>query len=181
MKPKRPVWIHFDRDNSNSKNVKATCRGCKRCFQAIPKRMEKHVEICPDLNRDPDNWETEARDDGASTSASTSAPKKAKTTFMDSVVIKTSAEDIEKLNLQMTRFVIATNSPFSLVDNPHFKEFYRMLRPRITLAERHRVGGELTDSVHQEEVTKSRHSFSGKYSNDILLFVRYIPANIPSS
>jgi len=50
MKPLNPIWKYFDRNSSNPSNVKATCKGCKVEFQGMPKRLEKHVEICKKLD-----------------------------------------------------------------------------------------------------------------------------------
>src|SRR5206468_8204029 len=42
------VWMHFMRNTSSPKNVKARCRYCNRDMQAIVSRMEKHAETCKD-------------------------------------------------------------------------------------------------------------------------------------
>ena len=45
------VWMHFARNTSNPKNVKARCRYCNKDMQAIVSRMEKHAETCKDKRR----------------------------------------------------------------------------------------------------------------------------------
>ena len=40
--------MHFVRNTSNPKNVKARCRYCNRDMQNIVSRMEMHAETCKD-------------------------------------------------------------------------------------------------------------------------------------
>ena len=57
--------------------------------------------------------------------------------------------------------VVATNSPFLLVENPEFKKFAQLLRPGVRLADRKTIGGSLLDHVYEEEMGKVRKETSG--------------------
>ena len=79
------------------------------------------------------------------------AAKRLKLTQPTIPVFRTSPGELELINRQVCRFVVATNSAFSVVDHPQFKKLCAMLRPGIRLANSHAVSGSLLDSIFNEE------------------------------
>ena len=62
----------------------------------------------------------------------------------------------EAIDRQVCRFLVATNSPFSLVENCEFLKLINLLRPGAKVANRRAMGGRLLDEVHEEEIVKVR-------------------------
>ena len=57
----------------------------------------------------------------------------------------------EKIDLQVCRFLIATDSPFALVENRHFRKLLSDLRSGVQIADRRAMAGRLLDKVYEEE------------------------------
>ena len=130
-----PVWVFFERDLSNKANPKAKCKGCDQQFQAIVKRMERHANECEGLVQK--GYKDEAEDicaankpitEASTSSASDEALQHAKPAKVPRIqaplnVVRTSSYDTGKLNLQLCRFIVASNSPFSVVECPEIRRF----------------------------------------------------------
>ena len=162
-----PVWRHFDRKFGAKKNHKAVCKACGKELQGIPTRLEKHVETClktikPDETPEKRGDKRQLTDDEHELYLELPPNKLRKVTTLDNMIVKTSNEESEALNMQLTRMIIATNSPFSFVDNKQVRKFHDMMRPGSHLAERHRVAGDLLDAVYDEEREKAKDLFKGK-------------------
>ena len=63
-----------------------------------------------------------------------------------------------KFERQVGRFVYATNSPFTIVENAEFVTMMEMARPGIKLPGRRAVGGRILEDVHGEEWAKFKRS-----------------------
>ncbi len=59
-----------------------------------------------------------------------------------------------KFERQLGRFVFATNSPFSIVENKEFASLMELARPGIAVPGRRALGGRILDVVYDEEWTK---------------------------
>lgn len=67
---------------------------------------------------------------------------------MDKFVIRTTDAQRHQLNIQVSRFVYATNSAFRSVEHPEFLKLIQMLRPGYKPPNRSNVANELLDEVH---------------------------------
>jgi len=67
----------------------------------------------------------------------------------------------DKFERQVGRFMYATNSPFSLVENKEFLALMAMGRPGVKIPKRQVVAGRLLDSVYDEEWEKFKQSVAG--------------------
>ena len=62
-------------------------------------------------------------------------------------VMKTSKSESELLDLQIARYIYATNAPLVAVEHPEFIKLIKMLRPGYLPPNRHDVGNKLLDKV----------------------------------
>ena len=126
-------------------------------MQGNVSRLEKHLESCSErpAKRSCDEMTTE--------SDAMNSAKRRNQKPLDKHVVVTTADNKDSINMQLTRAILATNTPFSFVDNPQFKKFYQMLRPGLQLAGRHDVAGDLLNRVYSEELTEAQAFFKGAY------------------
>ena len=151
------IWKYYERVVVGPKNIKAICNGCKKQMQGIPDRLKKHALECSELGIAP---KRRREDDDAATS-------------MENIVVKTKGSEIHKLNIQLTRAIVASNSPFSMAENNQVKKLFDMLRPGVQLAGRQAISGALLDAVYDEEIQKAKQRLKG---NDIaLVFLQRLP------
>ena len=61
-----------------------------------------------------------------------------------------------QLDLQVARFIYATNSAFTIVEHPEFIKLLQMVRPGYNPPNRHDVGGKLLDHVHSSLLEECR-------------------------
>ena len=81
---------------------------------------------------------------------------------MDKFVLKTSVEEKNEIDLQFARMVYATNSPFNFVEHREVKKMARMLRPGYKPPSRLAVGGQLLETIYEEELDKCRTVLENK-------------------
>ena len=141
------VWDHFIADSSNPAVPKAKCKGCSLVMGAIVARMKKHQASCSALYF---VGEEPAPLSSSSLPSSSSEPAKKRFRQTPLEAIRTPEELQHKLDLLLCRFVVSTNSPFSLVDDPAFREFCQALRPGVKLAGRKLVAGASIGSRRQK-------------------------------
>ena len=67
---------------------------------------------------------------------------------MDNFVMQTSGNEKAAIDLQIARFVCATNSPFSIVEHPEFLKLITMLRPGYHAPSRHKISDGLLDDSY---------------------------------
>jgi hypothetical protein len=170
-----PVWQYFNRDCENKNNVKAICRGCKTSLQGIVVRMEKHAKICKDLKQMNGSEESLSTSITASRSTpvkrkqceldididSCTPNKKQRQSCIDSNIVKTSEAFQYQLDLQLCRAIASSNAPFVFVENKEFRKYCDMLRPGASVPNRHRIGGDLLDTVYQQQLDKVKSTTAG--------------------
>ena len=183
MKVLDPIWKHFDRDASNHRNIKATCRTCGLQLQGVKKRLEKHVESCQKIikeHADNTNDSAESKNEvhniqdemtSGDKNDTPNPPKRLKTGTLDDVVVSTKRTENDEINLQMTRFILASNSAFSVANNTEFHKFCKMLRPGVKVADRRDVGGDLLDVVYGEEMQKAKYKCAGNIYTYLRLII----------
>jgi len=138
------VWVFFERDVTFKCNPKAVCKGCGTKLQACVDRMMRHADQCAclvtkglKLPKVEESTSSQIQPPVALSNPFLQEPAKKKQCLQTSLnVFHTSTSDAANLNMQMCRMVVATNSPFSIVEHPEFKKFCEMLRPEVRLADR---------------------------------------------
>ena len=65
-------------------------------------------------------------------------------------MVRTSASEKHAIDLQIARYLYATNSPFSVANHAEFKKMIQMLRPGYNPFNRMQVGGKLLDECFIE-------------------------------
>ena len=139
--PKKAIWQNFSEVIVDGVK-RAKCRKCEESVVNNPSRMEKHALKC---NAEENKNEPPAKQLKQSTLS----------------VIGTSASKQHAIDLQIARFILATNSSFLTVENQHFQQLVQMLRPGTTVPNRKKVSGELLDEIFQTERNKVKTSIQG--------------------
>ena len=119
--------------------------------------MQKHLDNCTEYEK------TKRPRDEADVNEGNAAKKQTTNQYWDNFTVKTSRDEVRDLGLQLTRAIISSNSPFSLVEDAEFKKYHNQMRPGMPLPSRHTVGGEYLDVIYQQEVGKAKSSLSGQY------------------
>ncbi|KAM7165779.1 uncharacterized protein RBU57_006912 [Macrochelys suwanniensis] len=71
---------------------------------------------------------------------------------IDTLVIRTSRLQKEVIDEKIALFVYATNSPFHMIETPHFINVVQPLRPGYSPPNRVDVAGKLLDKVYEREI-----------------------------
>ena len=77
-------------------------------------------------------------------------------------VVQTSATLQDQLDLQVTRFVYATNTAFTAVEHPEFVKMVQMLCPGYRPPSHKQVGGELLDDVQTKLMEECKEQLQVK-------------------
>lgn len=77
-------------------------------------------------------------------------------------VVKTSSADKVDLDLQVARFVYATNSSFILVQHSEFKKLISLLRPGYNPPTRQSIANDLLNSVYLKQQAELKQNLNGK-------------------
>ena len=157
-RPKDAVWRHFAKVEIGGIN-RAKCHHCGTDLVPAPTRMKSHLEKCTP--------ETSSSNVVVDLDASSEpvTPRRCQSTLN---VVRTTIDEQKELDLQLARAIYSSNSPFSLVNNPHFRKYQTMMRPGVSFADRHFIGGEMLDRVYDEESTKAKGSFQNERASVIL-------------
>ena len=78
------------------------------------------------------------------------------------MIIKTSEVEARKMDKQVARCVISTNTPFHFVEHKHFKAMCEILRPGYKAPNERAISGNLLDEIFEEEKEKSKSDLEGK-------------------
>lgn len=160
------VWIYFEKSVSVGKTgCRAKCKTCGKEMQGLVARLKQHYQECSHgstpvedscinstqtLDKSMDNLVQQARKRGASPSSDhnpSPAKKQKSDSSMDQFIMQTPASVKAAIDLQVARFIYATNSPFAAVEHTEFVKLIQMLRPGYKPLNRHDVGGKLLDQV----------------------------------
>lgn len=82
--------------------------------------------------------------------------------LMNQFVIRTSQHERKQLDLQVARYIFATNTSFRSVDNTEFLKLVNMLRPGYTPPNRFKVGNELLNEVYDQVSVNTKEGLAGK-------------------
>ncbi|KAM7179686.1 uncharacterized protein RBU57_011685 [Macrochelys suwanniensis] len=86
-------------------------------------------------------------------------------TTIDKFVIRTSRLQKEVIDEKIARFVYAINSPFCMIENPHFINMVQSLRPGYSPPNGADVAGKLQDKVYEREIEQCGKGLEGKIVN----------------
>ena len=67
--------------------------------------------------------------------------------IMSQFIHRTTCSEKEQIDLQMAKYISATNTPFSAVQNSEFKKLVQLLRPGYNPPSRFDIGAKLLDKV----------------------------------
>ena len=107
---------------------------------------------------DDDDIQEQSTSSATTTSSAPPAPKKRQTALN---VISTNPTRQHESDILVTRYFIATNTPFNAASNKHLAKLVQFLRPGTTVPDRRRIGGELLDEIYASEQTKVKRMVSG--------------------
>ena len=124
-----PVWSNFEKNVIAGKNVKAVCKSCKRELQGMPIRMEKHLENCTEYQASKRPRIVE----NTSECETVQKPKSTQENTLQKFTVKTSKDEVREIGIQLSRAIISSNSPFSLVEDPEFKKYHNLMRPGVPI------------------------------------------------
>ena len=167
------VWQYFETKNVAGKaGCRATCKKCGKEMQGLVARLKQHYHDCAvvidysnvacadlDISQPDIQLISQKRISGTSSAPKT---KKHKSSSMTNFVIQTSKTEKATIDLQIARFVCATNSPFSIVEHPEFLKLMAMLRPGYDPPNRHKVSNELLDELYGSMQSECTEQLVGK-------------------
>ena len=172
-----PVWIYFDTKKEVGKaGCRATYKKCGKEMQGLVARLKQHYHECTifidftdDASADlcilnPDIQVLPHSKRNMSDIRLDSQAKKQKSvkSRMTNFVVQTSTTEKAAIDLQIARFVCATNSPFTIVEHPEFMMLMAMLRPGYHPPNRHDVGNELLDELYNSMQSECKEQLEGK-------------------
>ena len=135
------IWKDFNEVTKDGV-ARAECQLCEQDIVPLVPRMENDVE------------ERCKRRITAEEEASPTKRMKQPTLGL----VSTSAHKQHDINLQLTRYLVATNTPFMAAQNNQLKKLVTVLRPGTTIADRRTVAcpllEKISDEKKQEAITK---------------------------
>lgn len=100
--------------------------------------------------------------DNFSTSSTSSIVPVSQKSNLDSFLVRTSAVEKQKFDIQVARFIYATNCAFRTVDHPEFKKLLEILHPGYHPPNRHQIGNELLCKVYETTHKETKKELAGK-------------------
>ena len=163
---KDPVWSLFERDDRKPANVKAVCRGCETVVHSqtsrlhSPRLSEKGLSYA-DLVKKEEEAKHAAPGVVSSPSSSFVEPREGqpplKKLKQGSLPLdRLSAAAKSELQMDVCRFVVGANLPFSVVENGCFLHLLHKLRPGFRPPTRETISEEFLDKLYEEETQKFR-------------------------
>ena len=121
---KKDVWYSF-KEIIVGGVKRAKCKTCG--FEVVNNaaRMEKHMRDCRNVDDD-DDIQEQSTSSATTTSSAPPAPKKRQTALN---VISTNPTRQHESDILVTRYFIATNTPFNAASNKHLAKLVQFLRP----------------------------------------------------
>ena len=151
---KKPIWDSFTAIHVDGVK-RAKCKAGADDVVNNPARMEKHLAKCQPVVINVD-------EQTASSSVQGPPAKVLKQSTLQ--VLSTSAVKQHEIDLSVTRYFIATNTPFKAASNRHLKSLVQKLRPGTTIPERQKF---LVNFLMKSTTKKNRKS-SNKYRRPML-------------
>lgn len=179
-RPTHHVWKCYEHC-TEATGPKAICRGCDLKMGAVVHRMVKHADLCKSLT-EKGLWTkppavslkrvADSDPDADSATNTAKSPKVASPSLSPTTLgkpvqqtlvgcVRTGKAEVDQLNRQLCKCVVATNIPFAVVDHPEFIKLCSMLRPGCKLASAELVAGKLLDQLFSETVDTVKAQVSG--------------------
>lgn len=81
---------------------------------------------------------------------------------MEPFIVRTSIANKKKFDIQIAKFIYATNSAFIHVEHPEFKKLINLLHPGYKSPLRRQIANELLNEVFDSELVKIKDCLNGK-------------------
>jgi len=94
--------------------------------------------------------------------ASTSTQSKVRSIDMEPFIVRTSIANKKKFDIQIAKFIYATNTAFRHVEHPEFIKLINLLHPGYKPPSRYQIASELLDKVFDSELSKIKDCLNGK-------------------
>lgn len=163
------VWLNFDRvrPTSGKSGFRAKCKDCGKEMQGLVARLKQHHGACHAKIIELDTLNSSNMDLPKNSTLPPPPPESKQNiqnnaNSMSNFVVKTSSCQKEELDLQIARYVYATNSPFSVVEHPEFKKMVNMMRPGYRPPDRFDVGEKLLNKVHDILLSECKEELKGQ-------------------
>ena len=142
-----PTWDHFDHI-AHKTGWQARCRCCNTIFMGKLDDLLRHLatrcKLCAeDVQADAQAEFKRKKAKRPPEKREPVPPSPFQHRQFLLPVVKTDMEQQNAIDCQISRFVVATNSAFSIVENPEFHRLVSLLRPGTTVPDRHRLGGQI--------------------------------------
>ena len=166
-----PVWLHYEQAVVPGKTgCRATCKYCKKEMMGIVARMRTHLSQCSSKDAVTETPACSLRalpttvSDPGPVSNPTAPPNKKLKCLGDikTFVKTTTANEKQAIDVQVARFIYATNSSFNLVENEEFLALIEMLRPGYRPPSRKEIGSELLELVYEKIYAVCKEKVEGK-------------------
>lgn len=153
--------------DSNSKS--ATCNKCGDFFKwAKVERLKKHLQTCgiqeqqlPKQNLK--NAKPSVNDNDVSVIEATGS-KSVEFQQKLPTMFKKIANEHQKIDSQVAKFIFGCNLPFSTADNPEFVKLMQRLRPSYKPPSAKTIGGSLLNKIYEEICEDARKSAETKFA-----------------
>ena len=165
------IWFYFERLVVPGKTgCRAKCKSCSKDMQGLVTRMKQHHQLCSSEDTQ-DTQDTSvppcitpASPRPASIKRSASPPRSPhlKRQKLDNFVVQTSAHDKAAFDIQVARYLYATNSAFSHTEHKEFIKLVNMLHPGYNPPSRFDVANKLLDQVHNTMESDCRDKLEGQ-------------------
>lgn len=126
-------------------------------------RLETHIKNCPSNNLIPEESQQQFPFLTGNSAESSKIQRKSTQTSIPTLFQNVSSFK-EAADLQFTRFVIACNLPFSVVDHPQFIKYSQLLRQSYKPAHSGTVSGHLLDNIYMQERSKGIIAAKAKFA-----------------
>lgn len=122
--------------------MKQKCIHCGLKVSSKIERLREHLKKCKKFLQQIEN---------SSDEETSSTPVEKRDDSADNFILKTTASEKKKIDLQFAKFFYACNIPFSVVENEQMKKLVQLMRGNsYTPPTRHEISTHLLDEVYEE-------------------------------
>ena len=147
---KHEIWAFFSEKTNDDGSPRAECDQCGHNMVPLVARMKVHHQHCSRAHSTPTlSQSTETYSTPDTTEPPAKALRQGTLGFGS-----TSSSMQHQLDLQFTRYIISSNTPFLQAENRQLGKLFDMLRPGSKVPSRKRVAGQLLEEVYAEEKQK---------------------------
>ncbi|GBP19290.1 hypothetical protein EVAR_79890_1 [Eumeta japonica] len=171
------------------KTLRAQCKHCKTNIVSLIARMRAHLEKCPDYasrnssastsssriqicendssdeDCGADGMQVKVNPTAEKTSQASQVPTLSKSSSrgsMSQYIVKTSEKEKHKIDIQVAKYIYATNTPFRHSEHPEFIKMMQLSRPGYLPPNRKNIDGKLLDEVYDTVKSNMENNLKGK-------------------